>query len=399
MKKGFFIGGILAFGALFMSAVIPDLPYDQAYTVWAESEEYLLPESSSEYIPSGEFLDFSLQELNYARNEIYARHGRMFQSQELTDYFSTKSWYEGTISAESFDTSVLSQIEQSNVDALYEREYTLNEDGYVLDQPGYDISRVRSVSTGGVISDAFREEILSGQIVPIGTECSLDLDGDGTEEEIQLSPNSEGYLDHYWLSNYILQVDGQICTDGGLYVRNQIYGVSLDGHTILLVVYEEGPSDDPECTIFSYVDGKPEKIGEIDDYVSELSIDEKGIIHAKQRTNIIDTSYVNIDWKIDADGMLSEIPQEYYEMHNYSYYTMQDDSYYAYLKAQLELSENIDSDSILIELAPQNVKFPYTDNDSWVYVEGESGNGGWLNVASLSDEDIAQLFDGLRMAD
>jgi hypothetical protein len=61
MKKRFFIGGILAFGVLLIPAVISDFPYDQACTVWAESEDYLLPESSSEIIPSSEFLEFSLQ--------------------------------------------------------------------------------------------------------------------------------------------------------------------------------------------------------------------------------------------------------------------------------------------------------------------------------------------------
>ena len=58
----------------------------------------------------------------YARNEIYARHGRLFQDQQMQDYFNSCSWYSGQIAPEDFQESVLSDIERYNRDLIIEYE-------------------------------------------------------------------------------------------------------------------------------------------------------------------------------------------------------------------------------------------------------------------------------------
>lgn len=76
---------------------------------------YILPNSSTEYLSWEDYGHLSLWELVLARNEIFARHGRLFQDPDIQAYFNSCSWYEGTIAPENFDTSVLSEIEVSNV--------------------------------------------------------------------------------------------------------------------------------------------------------------------------------------------------------------------------------------------------------------------------------------------
>lgn len=49
------------------------------------------------------------------RDEIYARHGRMFDDTAIQDYFNSKSWYYGVIAAGSFTEDMLSQIEKDNI--------------------------------------------------------------------------------------------------------------------------------------------------------------------------------------------------------------------------------------------------------------------------------------------
>ena len=56
-------------------------------------------------------------QLEYARNEIYARRGRYFARQDLKDYFSRFSWYRPY----TFDVS-LSGVEQGNVAAIQQVE-------------------------------------------------------------------------------------------------------------------------------------------------------------------------------------------------------------------------------------------------------------------------------------
>ena len=64
----------------------------------------------------------SKEECRIARNEIYARHGRMFTDETLQSYFDSKDWYDGYIEPEDFDESVLNEYETSNRDLIVEYE-------------------------------------------------------------------------------------------------------------------------------------------------------------------------------------------------------------------------------------------------------------------------------------
>lgn len=105
---------------------------DSYYEPSVSSSEYILPYSSSNLLSYSDISGMSLQELNYARNEIYARHGRKFVSQELRDYFGSKSWYYPSIEPGAFSESVLSDVEIRNIELLKDREYSLNPSGYAL---------------------------------------------------------------------------------------------------------------------------------------------------------------------------------------------------------------------------------------------------------------------------
>lgn len=115
---------------------ILDLPGYNIYAVKTSSyyvgSEYIFYDSDSRYLSDAEINSLSCQMACYAKNEIYARHGRIFQAQELSDYFNGKSWYFGTVSAENFSSSVFNKYETANIEALKNREYSLNPAGYQL---------------------------------------------------------------------------------------------------------------------------------------------------------------------------------------------------------------------------------------------------------------------------
>ncbi|MCI8646194.1 MAG: YARHG domain-containing protein [Firmicutes bacterium] len=46
------------------------------------------------------------------------RNGRIFNDPELATYFSSKSWYEGTISPDAFSEESLSKIEKTNIERI-----------------------------------------------------------------------------------------------------------------------------------------------------------------------------------------------------------------------------------------------------------------------------------------
>lgn len=62
--------------------------------------------------------------LKITRNEIYARHGRMFNDQELQEYFQRQKWYVPQTASNDFDTSCLNEVEKYNVELIrtYEQQ-------------------------------------------------------------------------------------------------------------------------------------------------------------------------------------------------------------------------------------------------------------------------------------
>lgn len=86
------------------------------------SNSYMLSDSASRTYSKSELKKLSDYELFIARNEIYARHGRIFQSEELKDYFGSKSWYKGTVAASDFNESVLNAEEKANATLIREIE-------------------------------------------------------------------------------------------------------------------------------------------------------------------------------------------------------------------------------------------------------------------------------------
>ena len=65
----------------------------------------------------------STYDLWIARNEIFARHGRMFKDPDLQAYFNSKSWYTPIYTPEQWDaTQSIADIESKNAALMLEVE-------------------------------------------------------------------------------------------------------------------------------------------------------------------------------------------------------------------------------------------------------------------------------------
>lgn len=105
---------------------------DKKNAVVKKDSEYIIPDSNSRYLTESDISGLSLQQLNYAKNEIYARRGRKFDSVELQEYFGSKSWYRGTIEPSQFTNDMLNDYEIKNADLLSAREFAIDSGGYKL---------------------------------------------------------------------------------------------------------------------------------------------------------------------------------------------------------------------------------------------------------------------------
>lgn len=94
---------------------------------YANSDEYVLVGSDMRYIDKSEVYCLSKDNMEIALNEIYARHGRKFASQELSNYFNSKSWYRGTVEPSDFNENVFNKYELANINTILE---VMKECGY-----------------------------------------------------------------------------------------------------------------------------------------------------------------------------------------------------------------------------------------------------------------------------
>lgn len=80
--------------------------------------DQLFPQTAERYFTAEDFADCPEDILVLAKNEIYARHGRMFLDREIYKYFLTRMWYEPMYAPEEFDESCLNEYEKANIELL-----------------------------------------------------------------------------------------------------------------------------------------------------------------------------------------------------------------------------------------------------------------------------------------
>lgn len=80
--------------------------------------DYIVNGSDNHKLTEAEVSGLTKDELRLARNEIYARHGLMFQAQDLQEYFGRQYWYNPSIPSGQFDENILNSYEKENLQLL-----------------------------------------------------------------------------------------------------------------------------------------------------------------------------------------------------------------------------------------------------------------------------------------
>ncbi|MBR5514913.1 MAG: YARHG domain-containing protein [Clostridia bacterium] len=92
--------------------------------------KYFVENCDSMYFTSDYIKQFDEVDCRCARNAPYARHGRIFQTDSLTEYFMQFDWYNPRIHPDYFNESVLNAYELSNRDLIIEYEKQMKYNNY-----------------------------------------------------------------------------------------------------------------------------------------------------------------------------------------------------------------------------------------------------------------------------
>lgn len=127
----------------------------------AENNDYVFPNSDTQYLSEEEVRAKNTEDLALGRNEIYARHGYIFQDPAFREYFENKPWYVGTMTGDQFDPSVFNEYENANLDLILrvEEEMTngtaepsVDYTGSYIDGTGNDYNHVVMTQNGNMVS-------------------------------------------------------------------------------------------------------------------------------------------------------------------------------------------------------------------------------------------------------
>ncbi len=89
--------------------------------------QYIFPDSNSRYLSEEEVRGVETGRLFIGRNEIFARHGYIFQDEGLQQHFNSIPWYSGTVTAEQFNAdAVFNDFEKKNAELIKRIEDEIN---------------------------------------------------------------------------------------------------------------------------------------------------------------------------------------------------------------------------------------------------------------------------------
>lgn len=100
--------------------------YDNTNDSESDYMQYIIYDSDSRYVDDSDLDVLSQTDVQLARNEIFARHGRGFKTDWIREYFESTNWYEEEYDPDYFDNnivdSVVNDFEKTNANYILQYE-------------------------------------------------------------------------------------------------------------------------------------------------------------------------------------------------------------------------------------------------------------------------------------
>lgn len=241
------------------------------------------------------------------------------------------------------------------------------------------------------------------------TAGRLDLDGDGEKEVLYLEgfSNHAGdgynttYPDHVHLDeHYRVRVNQAYYESYCSIADLELMAFSPDSETILLAIYDDGPSGDPLTAFYRYDGESVIPAGSIPGDLRDVTIDEDRVIHCSFRGDMIQTQWAWGYYYWDGSEIVRREDEVYYYLDE-SEWREREDCPLVLLQEITVYEERSESSTAMI-MSPQEVQCVASDMREWVLLEAEDGTKGWIRVVQFkfpSSNSVFEVFEGLNMAD
>lgn len=235
--------------------------------------------------------------------------------------------------------------------------------------------------------------------------AEIDLDGDGSIDEIRLKTEKNPYYDE--VLAYVLLVNEEEITYEGSMIDPLFHVVNVSNKDTYLeiAVSEEGPSSDFLTVFYRYKTGNLTKLGEIQgflgkypgtDYDGDVKLDGNGRITTRTRGQVIQTWFYDDSYLLTEDDELLNEEKDFYPF----------ETEVTLLKELKTVIGPDDGTEAYVFQPGESATLLETDNKEWVSIGNESGEAFWFQINNHSeilgqDEKTYSYdyFEGLNMAD
>lgn len=360
-----------------------------------EEDAYILSESNSRLIEYTEILDFDIETLNLAKNEIYARHGYIFDTDSIAKHFQKCKWYTPSVKSSEFKDSVFNQYEIQNIKLLEDYEKA---SGYT-----------------------YPLEVKNGKSVQI------DLDGDGRLEKVSFKKKKSKQRDSSDDTDITISVDDDAlkyrCYEGEsavLYIVD--INTSDKAKEICLETWE--PNDYTGGVYWQYTAGHELSritFEDYDYYNESLQEEEEykylptfgsygggkylgdGRVIFAGGCLAITQLVVNFEYRLTDNGTFQYINREYKAGEDFADFFTEKKDIIITSKKNFVMYENHSKSSKKITVKPQKLKIVsvYRDDSEeyeyWAKIELEDKSTGWVPpFKQLDIQELEKMFDGLH---
>jgi hypothetical protein len=311
------------------------------------SYDYIIPNSDKKVITTETLDKLEKSKINYARNEIYARHGYIFKSKKYKEYFKSKLWYH---EKPNFSEKDFSEIEIKNIQII---------NNYV------NLMDVIEVSNN---------------------YGKYDLDKDGIMDKVMLLFQENS-------TKYTLNVNDASISQKGSNFKNSmfLYDLNTNDNYLEIAVVDEGTNNDPE-TDFYYYDGSTIiYIGKIPGDNESIKVTGNSTLSTLKKSNLLSDFYYKVTYNLTDTRALVSKKTKSYE-----------------INTQVKLKESLiaqidksDEKNTLTLNKGEIITLLSSDDTNWCYVSNSEGKCAWLKINSentINEKKISDIFENLKVA-
>ncbi len=333
-----------------------------------DAQEFVLPMSATLTLTSDDLLNLNEDKLSLARNEIFARNGKLFTDYYLQSYFDSCTWYAGSVNE--IEDGVLSKTEEDNIALIKTAEAD-----YKTAHP-YPKEFPCQIPVNETLSEAAGSCTINYEVIP--------------EDEGVLTINGNSFrLSDFNIVLEIPETEVFYITDISPY---------FDGLEIAIV--DSGNNDNSVTHFFTYTDTL-HYLGEVTGHLFSKDgrrdgFADESCVWGTARTDLLETAQIYRSWWYNYDGQTLEeqgvgnlgtmLPEEAHEL-------------YVDLPVYYDMDES--AETVVIP-AQKEVFFMATDGQEWILVKGKDGTEGFVHVndgiITNVGKDASEIFSDLQFA-